>query len=568
MSSGLETRLGATTLDLDDLVELAWSGHIRVPHFQRDFRWTRQDVIRLFDSIVKRYPVGSLLLWRRPAPAQRLMLGALRIDAPQVDQALWVVDGQQRVTSLANALHPDGARDPRFNLGYDVRDDRIVNRPVTDDPYVIPLPTLFDLAKVLDWFATHPEVGDYRSKAFELAKHLRQFSIPAYQVVQDDTHVLSDIFDRMNNYGTRLSRAKIFSTLNAGSKFDAEGSLTVDQIADHVEDRAGFGRIDADTVLRAILARRGPDVQREIRLEFDDNNRRVDFEFRNEDRDSAFAAGEEALFRAVRFLQSIGVPHVTLLAYRYLLVVLSRIFAHYPEPDPANLRLLGRWYWRAAVLGPEIFKGGTTGAMRILGTRVRPGDLTGSIGDLLSVLDNEHQVTVPDLRRFRINEATTKIILCSWWELAPRSPDTGAEFDQPQLTEALLDRRTAADAVGVFVARRSVPEPYRLWAANRALVPVLTEPAAEVSGAFLQRPFDVPEDTWAQVLYSHSISTESECQLAAGDTVAFLRSRQADLQQVLESFLRRKCEWGFENTPPLHELLIEDLDDEGDDDAT
>jgi hypothetical protein len=413
MSSGRETRPGATTLGLDDLVELAWSGHIRVPHFQRDFRWTRQDVIRLFDSIVKRYPVGSLLLWRRPAPAQRLTLGALRINAPQVDQALWVVDGQQRVSSLANALHPDGAQDPRFNLGYDVRDDRIVSRPVTDDPYVIPLPIVFDLTKVLDWFATHPEVADYRNRVFELTKHLRQFSIPAYQVVQDDTLVLRDIFDRMNNYGKRLSRAEIFSALNAGRESDAEHTLTIAQIADHVDDQLGFGRVDADTVLRAILARRGPDVHREIRLEFDDDNRRGDLEFRNEDRDSAFAAGEEALVRAVRFVQSIGVPHVALLAYRYLLVVLTRVFAHHPELDPANLRLLGRWYWRAAVLGPEIFKGSTTGAVRILCARVDPSDLTGSIRDLLGALDN-HQVTLPDLRRFRTNEASAKITLCSF----------------------------------------------------------------------------------------------------------------------------------------------------------
>jgi Protein of unknown function DUF262 len=566
MSSGLETRPGATTLDLDDLVELAWSGQIRVPHFQRNFRWTRQDVLRLFDSILKRYPVGSLLLWRRPAPAQQLTLGALRIDAPQVDQALWVVDGQQRVSSLANALHRDGARDPRFNLGYDVREDRIVNRTVTDDPYVIPLPTVFDLTKVLDWFATHPEVADYRNRAFELTKHLRQFSIPAYQVVQDDTLVLRDIFDRMNNYGKRLSRAEIFSALNAGNESDAEHTLTIAQIADHVDDQLGFGIIDADTVLRAILARRGPDVHREIRLEFDDNNRRGDLEFRNEDRDSAFVAGEDALVKAVRFLQSIGVPHVALLAYRYLLVVLTRVFAHHPEPDPANLRLLGRWYWRAAVLGPEIFKGSTTGAVRILCARVDPSDLSGSIRDLLGVLDN-HQVKLPELHRFRTNEASAKITLCSWWELGPRSPDNGAQFELPQLTEALIDQATAANAVAVFVARRFVPERYRLWAANRALTPVLTEAATEVSGAFLQRPFDISEDTWAQVLRSHSISTESECQLAAGDTVAFLQSRQADLQQALESFLRRKCEWGFENTPPLHELLIEDLDGEGDDDA-
>ncbi|MGH3720662.1 MAG: DUF262 domain-containing protein [Pseudonocardiaceae bacterium] len=567
MSRGLETRPGATTLDLDDLVELVWSGQIRVPHFQRDFRWTRQDVIRLFDSIVKRYPVGSLLFWRRPAPAQRLTLGALRIDAPQIDQALWVVDGQQRVWSLANALHPDGAQDPRFNLGYDVRDDRIVNRAVTDDPYVIPLPIVFDLTKVLDWFATHPEVADYRNRAFELTKHLRQFSIPAYQVVQDDTLVLRDIFDRMNNYGKRLSRAEIFSALNAGDESDAEHTLGIGQIADHVEDQTGFGRVDPDTVLRAILARRGPDVEREIRLEFDDNNRRGDLEFRNEDRDFAFVAGEEALVRAVRFLRSIGVPHVALLTYRYLLVVLTRVFAHHPEPDPANLRLLGRWYWRAAVLGPGIFKGSTTGAMRILCTKVRPGDLSGSVADLLSVLDNEHQMTLPNLRRFRTNEAIAKIILCSWWELGPRSPDTGARFELPQLTEALMDRGTAADAVAVFIARRFIPEAYRLWASNRALVPALTESTTEVSGAFMQRPFDVPEDTWARVLQSHSISPESERHLVAGDTVAFLESRQMDLQRVLESFLRRKCEWGFENTPPLHELVIEDLDDEGNDDA-
>lgn len=567
MSSGLETQPGATTFGLDDLVELAWSGHIRVPHFQRDFRWTRQDVVRLFDSVVKRYPVGSLLLWRRPAPAQRLVLGALRFDAPKVDQALWVVDGQQRVTSLANALHPDGARDPRFDLGYDLRDDRIVNRPGTDDPYVIPLPTLFDLAKVLDWFATHPEVGDYRSKAFELAKHLRQFAIPAYQVVQDDTRVLRDIFDRMNNYGKRLSRAEIFSALNAGSESDAEHTLTIDQIADNVEDVFGFGRVDADTVLRAILARRGPDVQREIRLEFDDNNRRGDVEFRKEDRDSAFAAGEAALVLAVHFLQSIGVPHLALLAYRYLLVVLTRVFAHYPEPDPVHLRLLGRWYWRAAVLGPGIFKGSATGATRILCTRVRPGDLTGSVEDLLSVLGNDHQAVLPDLRRFRTNEATAKITLCSWWDLGPRSPDTGARFELSQLSEALVDRSTAADAVAVFVAPRSVPEPYRLWASNRVLVPALTEPTTEVAGEFLRRRFDMPEETWAQVLRSHSINAESERHLAAGDTVAFLRSRQEELQHVLGSFLRRKCEWGFENTPPLHELLIEDLTSEGDDDA-
>src|SRR6266540_6523085 len=142
---GLDTQPSAATIDLEDLVTLAWDGYVRVPHFQRDFRWNREDVIRLFDSILKGYPVGSLLLWVRPAPEQTIRLGALKIPAPNTDRAFWVVDGQQRITSLANALDEDGASDPRFALAYDLRIEKFVPRPATDDSKVIPLPVVFDL---------------------------------------------------------------------------------------------------------------------------------------------------------------------------------------------------------------------------------------------------------------------------------------------------------------------------------------------------------------------------------------------------------------------------------------
>src|SRR6266478_7582716 len=99
MSSGLDTQPIATTLDVEQLAKWAWEGRIRIPHFQRPLRWRRDDVIRLFDSIVRGYPVGSLLLWRRPARAEELQLGALHIDAPRRTDALWVVDGQQRIIS-------------------------------------------------------------------------------------------------------------------------------------------------------------------------------------------------------------------------------------------------------------------------------------------------------------------------------------------------------------------------------------------------------------------------------------------------------------------------------------
>ena len=127
------TRPNATTYPLEDLVGEVLAGGVRIPDFQRAFRWQWDDAKRLLDSIVRGYPIGSLLLWSRPASAARLSIGALTIDAPAKDEALWVVDGQQRLTSLASALNDPGTRDPRFAIGYDLARQAFV-KPTEERP--------------------------------------------------------------------------------------------------------------------------------------------------------------------------------------------------------------------------------------------------------------------------------------------------------------------------------------------------------------------------------------------------------------------------------------------------
>ena len=74
-----------------ELVALAHMGRIRIPRFQRSFRWQTTDVVRLFDSLLRGYPIGNLLMWRRPAPAGTVEIGPLVVHAPEVPDALWVV---------------------------------------------------------------------------------------------------------------------------------------------------------------------------------------------------------------------------------------------------------------------------------------------------------------------------------------------------------------------------------------------------------------------------------------------------------------------------------------------
>ncbi|MBL8932483.1 MAG: DUF262 domain-containing protein [Kineosporiaceae bacterium] len=561
MPSTVGSRPAADTFDIEQLVALAWAGHIRIPHFQRDFRWGWQDVYRLFDSIVKGYPIGSLLLWKRKAEAQEVRLGALTVDAPEMADALWVVDGQQRLTSLANSLHQDGRSESRFALSYSLLESDFVRTPQAEDPLVIPLPTLFDLQGVLKWFARYPEISDYLDHVSGLTRRIRQYEVPAYLVTEDDPRILQDIFDRMNNFGKRLSRAEIFSALNAGEETEDGNTSEFEKIARRIDEDFNFGLLDNDTVLAAILARRGPEVRRDIRSEFTRTN--------DEGRDAAYRAGEVALRNTVRFLQSeAGVPHVSFLSYRYLLVVLTRVFAFFPNIEGRNLRLLRRWYWQAATIGPEQFKGSTPNAARILCAKVTVSNEVASIQGLLAAVKTERKHT-PSLQRFSTNEAATKIVLSCWWARSPRNPETGERYEIADIAADLLEQRTARDVSRYLVPRSSVASEMKPWAANRALMPRLELDGRELVARLAQRPIDMSSALWESVLDSHSIDDSTARLLADNEIERFLRTRQSRLQAELSDFLDRACEWDFENTPPLSSLVLDDDDaeeyeDEGD----
>jgi Protein of unknown function DUF262 len=554
VSVNLDSRPSAATYDVEALVNMAWDGKLRIPHFQRDFRWNWDDVRKLMDSIIKGYPIGSLLLWTRPAPAQMLHLGELNIKAPAQTDALWVVDGQQRLTSLANVLSPSGQSSPRFAMAYSLELGDFVHTPQIEDPLVIPLPVIFDLQQILKWFNRYPHIADYIDDATSLTRKIRQFEVPAYLVSQNDPTILQDIFDRMNSYGKRLSRAEIFSALNAGDENSKDNSLSFASIADRIDQDLQFGKLDNDTVLAAVLARRGAEVRRDIRTEFTAPN--------DEGREAAYRAGEEALRGAVSFLQEeVGVPHLAMLAYRYLLVVLARLFAFYPHPDSRNLRLLRRWYWQAAVAGPEQFRGGTPNAARVLCTQVVQGDLNGSVQGLLSAVHRSTEPTL-DLSRFATNEASTKILLCGWWDLGPRNPSTGQPYDRSDLAESLAEQNTARDAVRYLLPSRAAPPEKRKWAANRALMPGLEVDPREVVTLMSRPPLDMDEDIWLAMLRSHSVTAALSDLLFREKYPEFIFARQQILKEHAHDFLARVCEWGFEDTPPLDSLIVdEDYDD-------
>src|SRR5262250_2636070 len=147
------------TFAIPELVRQGLAGALRIPSFQRNFVWDAKDVRKLFDSIWRGFPIGTLLLWKHPAPSGTAKLGPLELRVEPRSDALWVVDGLQRVASLTGVLSSAGRRvDERFDVYFDLRRPRFVTgRRAAAPPTWLPLQEALETRKLLAWLREHTE---------------------------------------------------------------------------------------------------------------------------------------------------------------------------------------------------------------------------------------------------------------------------------------------------------------------------------------------------------------------------------------------------------------------------
>ena len=421
----------------------------------------------------------------------------------------------------------------------------------------MPLPVVFDLTRLLRWFAERPEAAEHLDEASRVAKAIREYRAPAYIVQQDDEAVLRDVFDRMNNYGHRLSRAEVFTALHSGKTRSGGRPRTFSEIAEHLDAGSGFGVIDDDTILRAFLARRGADVARDIRAELDSGRGARDFS--DEGPEAAHEGATRALELVIGFLQNDArVPHLAFLPYRYLLVALARFFAHYPEPAQRNRDLLRRWFWRAAVGGPALSRGVYTSTMRTLAGAIVRDDETGSVQALLAIVAAAPDRSFELPPRYKSTMAEVRFVLAAMWDLGPRSPSTGEAYTRSMLASTLADRTTASDALELFV-RRAPRAEGKL--ANRVFL-LGDDAVGRPQALFTEGLFRSHADR-QPLLTSHVLDAELVSHLESADWASFFSRRRARLDEVTRGFLERMTEDTFEDTPPLDVLELDEPEDLG-----
>ncbi|HWN71783.1 MAG TPA: DUF262 domain-containing protein [Haliangium sp.] len=528
--TALARRPEAIAVAVEDLLEDVHAGRIRVPRFQRALKWKRNHVDLLLDSIYRGYPIGTLLFWKKPAEAARVQLGPVFIDAPARQDALWVVDGQQRITSLAGVLtgpYEDVTAD--HTLFFDLHEQSFQRASKRRRPlsHWLPLDRVVDSQALLTWLHERGEALDKSAvaAAIQLGKRVREYQVPAYVVETDDDQPLREIFARVNRGGQPLDESDVFQALHGGGEHRPSG---LDELADSLR-ATGFGNIDRDLILKAVLAVLG----KELSLGFKK-------QLRPDDVPDALARTQAALERVIVFLRKdVGIPHVTLLPYQLPLITLARFFHLHPEPAPRSLGLMARWLWRGAINGRH--QGGTVITRRTLRSIVESE--SDAVQNLLRDVGSRPHAP-PPLTPYRHRYAHSKLQLLALWALEPRHLDTGAALHVEEL-----------------VARRGSPAQYvkepgnhdpkaAVGLANRLLHPPLP-------GGLRKRLIGQSD---VAILASHGVTPEARAQLAAGDFEPFLRLREETLRTHIETFLEARAQWEVSDRPPLADLIIEDED--------
>jgi hypothetical protein len=328
----------STVLDQIDI------GSIALPEFQRGYVWNRDQVRALMQSLYRRFPVGSLLVWTtRSEGASTRGDGTV---APGVVKLL--LDGQQRMTSLYGIIRGrppkffDGNAEAFSSLHFNVdREEFAFFSPLKmkDDPLWIDVTELMQkglgafMPRFMGKAEFEPAVSSYFDRLNSIFS-IRDIDLHIEEVTGEDKTVdlVVDIFNRVNSGGTKLSKGDL-----ALAKICAEWPDARDEMKKRRQKwrRAGF-HFKLELLLRCITTILTGEA----------------FFAKLGDVDTArFRDGLERAARAVDALLNLigarlGLDHDRVLGSRYSFPLMARYFDErkFRLADPRERDQLLYWY--------------------------------------------------------------------------------------------------------------------------------------------------------------------------------------------------------------------------------
>lgn len=328
------------------------AGRIKIPQFQREFVWSKEKSAHLLDSIIKGYPIGTFIIWktRESLRSVRNIGGAQLPEPPAGDYVHYVLDGQQRLTSLFASLkglcvNRDG-RDVDFSEMYiDLKaneHERIVITDVSErDPIeYIKLRALIDFK--LTEIQKYPEELATRMQAYR--DRIAGYNFSLISITDAPIDIATEIFTRINEGGKPLTVFEIMVAKMFDSAKNFDLSEQYDLLVSERLKGVGYETTSPTTLLQlmAVLLTKTKECKSQHILNL---NRRDFIE--------KWPQAVDAFERAIDYFRTyFRIPVSRLLPYNALLIPFAYYFYHHPDkPSGDQQRYLTDFFWRVSLSG-------------------------------------------------------------------------------------------------------------------------------------------------------------------------------------------------------------------------
>lgn len=186
---------------------------IGLPEMQRPFVWKSVQVRDLIDSLYRGYPIGFIVTWQNPD-------AALKNGGKGQNKEI-IIDGQQRITALKAALEghkivDDKYLSKRIYIAFNPTTEEFATRSaaIAKDPKWIPDISIFNQPSFDEFeyvINNSQSLGSPGNKLNAIIQKLKAISESEIGVINLDSKLpidqVTDIFNRINQNGTRLSSA-------------------------------------------------------------------------------------------------------------------------------------------------------------------------------------------------------------------------------------------------------------------------------------------------------------------------------------------------------------------------
>lgn len=324
-------------------------GITKIPQFQRDFVWGKEKSAALLDSIVKGYPIGTFILWKTKEELRSVRnIGGLSLpETPQGDYTEYVLDGQQRLTSLFAALkgltiEREDRKDDysEFYLDLDAADDEpivLTELADTDDHTRIKLHDLLDGdIELLTSFAK-----PHQQRIQEIRDRIKSYQFSSVLIREAPVDVATEIFTRLNVSGKPLSVFEIMVAKTFDSTADFDLAEKFDALIAELE-KVDYGTIPDSVVLQTVSI-----------LLIKECRRKDILKLARKDVIAMWPVAANAIKDAVEYFRNAyRIPVSRLLPYATLIVP----FAYYfhkagKKPTGEQKKLMEDFFWRASLGG-------------------------------------------------------------------------------------------------------------------------------------------------------------------------------------------------------------------------